>query len=84
MDIEFVKNIRQTHCKGCLNGGRCTNCETLNCWLRHTYLPNGIWEQAAMQDVENDLGNNLTDTINKEIIKQMAKKRKNSAEIYNL
>ncbi len=76
MNIPFVEEIKKTLCKDCLNGASCTNCETINCWLRHTYLPNGIWEQAAMQDVENDMGDNLTDTINREIIKQMTKKRK--------
>ena len=76
MNIPFVEEIKKTLCKGCLNGASCTNCETINCWLRHTYLPDGIWEQAAMQDVENDMGDNLTDVINREIIKQMTKKRK--------
>ena len=76
MNIPFVEEIKKTLCKGCLNGASCTNCETINCWLRHTYLPNGIWEQAAMQDVENGMADNLTDTINREIIKQMTKKRK--------
>ena len=76
MNIPFVEEIKKTLCKGCLNGASCTNCETINCWLRHTYLPNGIWEQAAMQDVENGMVDNLTDTINREIIKQMTKKRK--------
>lgn len=76
MNIPFVEEIKKTLCKGCLNGASCTNCETINCWLRHTYLPNGIWEQAATQDVENGMVDNLTDTINREIIKQMTKKRK--------
>lgn len=76
MNIPFVEEIKKTLCKGCLNGASCTNCETINCWLRHTYLPNGIWEQAAVQDVENGMVDNLTDTINREIIKQMTKKRK--------
>lgn len=77
MNIPFVEEIKKTLCKGCLNGASCTNCETINCWLRHTYLPAGIWEQAAMQDVENDMGNNLTDTINREIIKEITKRYNN-------
>lgn len=77
MDIEFVKKIRQAHCKGCLNAGRCTNCETINCWLRHTYLPNGIWEQAAMQDVEDNIENGLRDAINREIVKEVIKRYNN-------
>lgn len=71
MNIPFVEEIKKTHCKGCLTAGSCTNCETINCWLRKTYLPAGIWQQAAMQDVENNLVDNLADAINRELIKHI-------------
>ena len=71
--IPFVEEIKKTLCKGCLNGARCTNCETINCWLRKTYLPDGVWEQAAIQDVENNMVNDFTHKINQEIVKKMLK-----------
>jgi hypothetical protein len=71
MNIPFVEEIKKTFCKGCQNGGCCTNCETINCWLRTTYLPKGIWEEAAIQDVENNMVDNLTDAINREIVKHI-------------
>jgi hypothetical protein len=71
MNIPFVEEIKKTFCKGCLNGASCTNCETINCWLRTTYLPKGIWEEAAIQDVENNMVDNLTDAINREIVKHI-------------
>ena len=73
MSIPFVEEIKNTLCKGCINGASCTNCETINCWLRKTYLPDGVWEHAAIQDVENNMVNDFTDTINREIVKKMLK-----------
>lgn len=74
MNIPFVEEIKKTLCKGCLNGASCTNCETINCWLRKTYLPDGVWEQAAIQDVENNMVNDFTDTINQQLMDKFLKK----------
>lgn len=73
MNIPFVEEIKKTLCKGCLNSASCTNCETINCWLRKTYLPDGVWEQAAIQDVENNMVNDFTDTINRQLIDKLLK-----------
>lgn len=68
-ESDFVKNIRKTHCKNCLNeGGFCNACEVLDCWLRHTYLPEGEWTKATMGDIEWKLTCQISDNINKEIL----------------
>ena len=74
MSIPFVEEIKKTLCKGCINGASCTNCETINCWLRKTYLPDGVWQQAAIQDFENNMVNDFTDTINQQLMDKFLKK----------
>lgn len=55
-----VEEIRKTHCNGCQRFDNCTNCETLNCWLRHTYLKNGTWEAACNLDMFNEYAKNVS------------------------
>ena len=41
-ETDYVKNIRNTHCKGCMNEGDdnfhfCDGKSVINCYLRKTY-----------------------------------------------
>ena len=72
-ESDFVKDIRNTHCKGCLNEGFCNECSVLNCWLRHTYLPTGEWSRAMRNDIEWKLTCQISDEIDKEILKNILK-----------
>jgi len=71
-ESDFVKDIRSTHCKGCLNeGGFCNACSVLDCWLRHTYLPAGEWSRAMRNDIEWKLTCEIADDINKNILDKL-------------
>lgn len=71
-ESDFVKNIRNTHCNGCLNdGGFCNACAVLDCWLRHTYLPEGEWSRATKNDIKWKLTCQISDEINKKILKEI-------------
>ena len=76
-ESDFVKSIRKKHCKGCMNEhGYCSACSVLDCWLRKTYLPNGEWSKAMVCDIENKMVNQLSDEIDKEILKNLKLKFK--------
>lgn len=74
-ESDFVKSIRATHCKGCMNeNGFCNACDVLDCWLRHTCLPVGEWARATMSDIEWKLSCQISAEIDKEILKEILKK----------
>lgn len=76
-ESDFVKHIRAIHCKGCMNeNGYCSACSVLDCWLRHTYLPEGEWTKANMSDLEWKMTSQLSDEIDKHILECMKKKLK--------
>lgn len=74
MDIKFVKEIRQKHCKGCRNNSTCGNkyfCNNQNvidCWLRQTYLPEGVYAEACEADAISSMSNHIEKVINKKIV----------------
>lgn len=74
-ESDFVKNIRKTHCKGCMDehfpGCGCQ--QVLDCWLRATYLPKGEWSRACMCDMMTANVKELTEHINNEILKDLEK-----------
>lgn len=73
-ETEYVKNIRNTHCKGCMNeNGFCSACEVLDCWLRKTYLPKGEWKKAVTGDVEWKLQCEISETVDKKILQDIVR-----------
>ena len=71
---KLVKELRETHCKGCLNEHsprKCTACNVLDCWLRRTYLEKGVYSEAAKYDIVTKMSDNISSEINKKIINQM-------------
>ena len=74
-ESDFVKKLRATHCKGCMNeNGYCNACSVLDCWLRHTYLPKEEWVKAAMSDIEWKMASQMSDEIDKQILKDICSK----------
>lgn len=80
MDIDFVKDIRRTHCIGCRNNTSicndyiCDNRAVIDCWLRKTYLPAGVYSEAAEADVISEHTKTITDEINQMIINKIKNK----------
>ena len=73
-ESDFVKNIRKNHCKGCMNeNGYCTACTVLDCWLRKTYLPDGEWVKACETDLCQKMSNEISNTINQQILNEIVK-----------
>lgn len=73
-ESDFVKNIRKNHCKGCMNeNGYCTACTVLDCWLRKTYLPDGEWTKACETDLYQKMSNEISNTINQQILNEIVK-----------
>lgn len=73
-ESDFVKDKRKNHCKGCMNeNGYCSACEVLNCWLRKTYLPEGEWSRANMDDITWKNVNELSNEVDKKIMKELSK-----------
>ena len=71
-ESEFVKDKRKNHCKGCMNqNGYCSACEVLNCWLRKTYLPEGVWAEAVESDITWENVQNLSNEIDKNIMRDL-------------
>lgn len=81
MDIDFVKDIRRTHCIGCrdntaiCNNYICDNRAVIDCWLRKTYLPSGVYSEAAEADMVSSMTDNLTKEINQMIINDIKEKK---------
>ena len=81
MDIDFVKDIRRTHCIGCRdnttirNNYICDNRAVIDCWLRKTYLPSGVYSKAAEADMVSSMTNNVTEEINQRIINDIMEKK---------
>lgn len=76
-ESDFVKNLRETHCKDCRDKNsprKCRACEVLDCWLRETYLPAGEWAQACRADILNEQMDNISETINCKIKEFMFEK----------
>ena len=67
-ESDFVKDKRNTHCKGCMNEGICMTTEVLNCWLRETYLPKGEWTRAMKDECDWKLTCEISDEIDKKIL----------------
>lgn len=82
MDIDFVKDIRQRHCVGCrdnttiCNNYICDNRAVIDCWLRKTYLPSGIYSEATKADLVSSMTKNITEEINQTIINDILRGRK--------
>lgn len=78
-DIEYVKNLRNTHCVNCrdntiIHGKHlCDNRAVINCWLRKTYLPDGIYSKASEADCISSMTIKVADEIDKKILKQILK-----------
>ena len=74
MDIKFVKEIREKHCKGCRdnlicgNKHLCNNKSVIDCWLRQTYLPEGVYAEACETDAISSMSDHIEKVINKKII----------------
>ena len=82
-ESDFVKSIRCTHCKGCLNeNGYCSACSVLDCWLRKTYLPAGVWEEACQDDIEWKLVCEISDSIDEQILVDIKNKLNSNSKVY--
>lgn len=76
MDTDFVKNLRETHCKGCrsnvdIKGVACSCCQVIDCWLRKTYLPQGEWSKACHADMIANMTNDIARDIDNKIIESI-------------
>lgn len=80
MDIDFVKDIRRTHCIGCrdnttiCNNYICDNRAVIDCWLRKTYLPPGVYNKATEADLVSSMANNISKEINQMVINDIMEK----------
>ena len=84
-ETDFVKNLRKTHCKGCMNEGDefhrfCNGQTVIHCYLVNKYIPNDEWHATVRNDTSNVLAEDLSKEINKEIIKDI----KEIAEKYGM
>lgn len=76
-ESDFVKNIRNSHCVGCMNErGWCSAVSVLDCWLRKTYLPPHEYEMAMQSDIIQKNVNEISDEIDKKILEEVMKKFK--------
>jgi hypothetical protein len=75
-ETDYVKNIRNTHCKGCMNEGDdnfhyCDGKSVINCYLRRTYIPEGEWQQTSLNDIRIAHCRQITESINKQILEKL-------------
>lgn len=75
-ETDFVKNLRRTHCKGCMNEGDefhrfCNGQAVIHCYLVNKYIPHEEWHNTVQNDISNVLTEDLSIAINKEIINDM-------------
>jgi hypothetical protein len=75
-ETDFVKNLRKTHCKGCMNEGDefhrfCNGQAVIHCYLVNKYIPHEEWHNTVQNDISNVLAEDLSIVINKEIINDM-------------
>lgn len=75
-ETDYVKNIRNTHCKGCMNKGDdnfhfCDGKSVINCYLRKTYLPEGEWQQTSMNDIRIEHCRQIAKYINEKILEKI-------------
>lgn len=75
-ETDFVKNLRTTHCKGCMNEGDefhrfCNGQAVIHCYLVNKYIPHEEWHNTVQNDISNVLSEDLSISINKEIINDM-------------
>lgn len=69
---DFVANIRKTHCVGCRTfGNKCSATTTINCWLRRTYLPEGVWQDACAYDIIQQQSKQISNKIDENIIRKL-------------
>lgn len=78
-ETDFVKNLRKTHCKGCMNEGDeyyryCNGQTVIHCYLVKTYIPHEEWHNTVQNDILNKQTNDIAIAIDKEIIKDMVEK----------
>ena len=74
----FVSELRKTHCKGCRDEHspkKCTACQIIDCWLRKTYLPSGLYAEATKYDIVSTQVDMITKEINQEIINDILKNK---------
>lgn len=74
----FVSELRNTHCKGCRDEHspkKCTACQIIDCWLRKTYLPSGLYAEAIKYDIVSTQVDMITKEINKKIINDILKNK---------
>lgn len=75
-ETDFVKNLRKTHCQGCMNEGDefhrfCNGQAVIHCYLVNKYIPHEEWHNTVQNDISNVLSEDLSIAINKEIINDM-------------
>ena len=75
-ETDFVKNLRRTHCKGCMNEGDefhrfCNGQAVIHCYLVKQYIPNDEWKKTVENDIINKQSNDIVIAINNEIIKEI-------------
>lgn len=75
-ETDFVKNLRGTHCKGCMNEGDefhrfCNGQAVIHCYLVKQYIPNDEWKKTVENDIINKQSNDIVIAINNEIIKEI-------------
>ena len=77
-ETDFVKKLREEHCKGCMNEGDefhryCNGQAVIHCYLVNKYIPHEEWHNTVQNDISNVSTENLSIAINKEIINDMKK-----------
>lgn len=77
-ETDFVKNLRQTHCKGCRDEGNefhryCNGQAVIQCYLVKEHIPNDEWRKTIENDIFNKHSNDITRAINDKIIKDILK-----------
>ena len=75
-ETDLVKNLRGTHCKGCMNEGDefhrfCNGQAVIHCYLVKQYIPNDEWKKTVENDIINKQSNDIVIAINNEIIKEI-------------
>lgn len=78
-ETDFVKNLRETHCKGCRDEGNefhryCNGQAVIQCYLVKQYIPHEEWHNTVQNDILNKQTNDIAIAIDKEIIKDMVEK----------
>lgn len=80
-ETDFVKNLRRTHCKGCMNEGDefhryCNGQTVIHCYLVNKHIPREEWHNTVQNDILNASVEGISKEIDKKIIEAILKNDK--------